>query len=73
MVERSWAFAFSFMIKVPCKRDCAKRSPTCHSECEDYILYAKLKAEEREIRSNKSAEYNLDRYLAVKNTKRRRA
>jgi hypothetical protein len=20
----------------PCKRDCPKRSPTCHSECKDY-------------------------------------
>ena len=23
----------------PCKRDCAKRSPTCHAECKEYLEF----------------------------------
>ncbi len=23
----------------PCKRDCPRRSPTCHSECKEYLEF----------------------------------
>lgn len=26
-------------MKNPCTKDCPKRSPTCHSECEEYLAF----------------------------------
>lgn len=35
------------MTPNPCKRDCPKRSATCHAVCKEYIEYAEAKEEER--------------------------
>ena len=44
-------------MKAPCK-DCKNRSPTCHSECEAYIAFAK----EREvIRAERLSNYIIHR------------
>lgn len=28
-------------LKAPCKKDCERRSETCHGACEDYAKYCK--------------------------------
>lgn len=38
------------MVKNPCKRNCEKRSATCHAECEAYLAYAAEKVAEYEAR-----------------------
>lgn len=56
------------MIIPPCHRDCPNRSSSCHGECEDYILYAKKKEEERQNRKK----YKDTRYFDASMARRRR-
>ena len=40
----------------PCKRDCPKRSPTCHSTCKDYAGYKEKLDKENELIHKKKEE-----------------
>ena len=42
------------MLENPCKRDCPKRSSTCHSDCEKYFIYDLLNESERNRRFQES-------------------
>lgn len=44
----------------PCKRDCPKRSITCHSECKEYIEFAEAMEIERNERWKKK---QVDNYV----------
>ena len=44
------------MSKWVCKRDCPRRSPTCHASCPEYLEYA---AENERIRQKRAAEQRL--------------
>ena len=45
----------------PCKRDCPKRSPTCHAVCPEYAEYkVKLDKEKESIQKIKDAERRLN-------------
>lgn len=47
----------------PCKRDCPRRSPTCHSSCPDYAKY------KRYLKRKKAAieKVNVyDKYISIK-------
>ena len=39
---------FKTKLKAPCARDCPDRGPECHSICEKYLEYERLKKEEYE-------------------------
>lgn len=45
------------MLKGPCKKDCLKRSETCHFECQAYIDYAKECEKERQKRHDRALHY----------------
>lgn len=36
------------MYENPCKPDCPKRTPTCHSDCPEYVAFEILNGIERE-------------------------
>ena len=40
----------------PCKRDCPKRSPTCHGSCPEYADYRESLDKENELIHKKKAE-----------------
>lgn len=37
-------------MKIPCKKDCPRRSATCHAECEDYLAFVEDTRQRREQR-----------------------
>ena len=37
---------FKTKLKAPCKKDCPGRDPECHSVCEKYLEYERLKKAE---------------------------
>lgn len=49
------------MVKPPCKRDCPRRTETCHAECAPYLAYEEAKQEE--YRAN-GAERDRNAYTA---------
>ena len=42
------------MITAPCK-DCPDRTPDCHSDCQEYNLYRKVRRDENKNRKRDSA------------------
>lgn len=45
----------------PCRRDCPRRSPTCHASCPDYADYKeKLNKENELIQKKKNERRRLD-------------
>ena len=45
----------------PCKRDCPKRTATCHATCPEYKKYAAKKKREREARQAIKEQENMVR------------
>lgn len=55
----------------PCKRDCPKRSPTCHIACPNYAEYkAKRDKENEALQKKRDAERRLDDAEVARHRKR---
>lgn len=55
----------------PCKRDCPKRSPTCHGSCPDYADYKeRLNKENALIRKKQDEKRRLDDAEVARSRKR---
>lgn len=51
---------YQYKAVSPCK-DCKKRSPKCHGECEEYIEFKKQLDQEKEERRNRT-KYESNKY-----------